>query len=60
MSSSRPATDLEKIPFSRDDSIALKDPRNRSFRYVTGIYVPLLLGREGNKVKPAYVEAVNF
>ena len=52
--------DIEKIPFSRDDSIALKDPRNRSFRYVTGIYVPLLLGREGNKVKPAYVEAVNF
>ena len=51
--------DFYKIPFNKDDAVVLKDPRNRSMRFVKGIYVPLLLNREGNLYKQAYVEAVN-
>ena len=49
-----------KIPFSKDDAVVLKDPRNRSMKFVKGIYVPLLLNREGKMYKQAYVEAVTF
>lgn len=49
-----------KIPFNKDDAIVLKDLRNKSLKLVKGIYVPLLLNREGKMYKQAYVDAVNF
>ena len=52
--------EIYKIPFNKDDAIVLKDPRNRSMKYVKGLYVPLLLNRECKMNKQAYVEAVNF
>lgn len=52
--------DFYKIPFNKDDSIVLKDPRQRSLKFVKGIYVPLLLTREGKMYKQSYVEASNI
>ncbi len=49
-----------KIQFSKDDAVVLKDPRNRSLRFVKDIYVPLLLNREKRMYKQAYVEASNL
>ncbi len=49
-----------KIPFNKDDAVVLKDPRNRSLKFVKDIYVPLLLNREKRMYKQAYVEASNL
>ena len=52
--------DFYKCPFNKDDAIVLKDPRQRSLKLVKGIYVPLLLNREGKMYKQSYVEASNI
>ena len=50
---------FEKTAFS-NEAINLKDPRNKSLKYTTKIYVPMLLSREGRMYKPAFVEAGNL
>lgn len=52
--------DFYKPSFNKDDAVVLKDPRNRSLRFVKDIYVPLLLNREKRMYKQAYVEASNL
>lgn len=50
---------FEKTAFS-NEAINLKDPRNKSLKYTTKIYVPMLLSREGRMYKQAFVEAGNL
>ncbi len=51
---------FEKTDFNKDEAIFLKDMRNKSLKYTQGIYVPMLLTREGKMYKQAYVEAGNM
>lgn len=50
---------FQKADFNSKEATALKDPRNKGFRFTKNIYVPLLLNGAGSILLPAYVDAGN-
>ena len=51
-------------PFNRTSfdsltSVVLQEPRNKSLPYTTGVYVPILMNKDGRVAQKAYVDAAN-
>lgn len=51
---------FEKTFFNRVEAVYFKDARNTGLKYTQGIYVPLLLNREGRVLRQAYAAAGNL
>lgn len=50
---------FQKTTFDFTTSMYLPEPRNKGLAYTTGIYVPILMGKENRLSQKAYVDAGN-